>query len=879
MQQKRLPTAVAYVLAMVIVTAMVALRWALDPYLGEHLPLVTLFAAVAASVWLGGWGPALFATVLGYLACDYLFVAPRGSLSYPDVRHLVGASAYLLTCTIIIAFGEALRAARAQAIARRESLQVTLASIGDGVITTDTEGRVSYLNPVAETLTGWTSNAALGRPLEEVFRIENEETRASVENPARRVLRDGLIAGLANHTLLIAKDGTERPIDDSAAPIRDEHGDVVGCVLIFRDISERRRAENALQRSHEAQARLAAIVADSDDAIISKALDGTILSWNAGAERLFGYTSAEAVGQSINLIIPKELHEEERRSQERLRKGERLEHFETIRVAKDGRRVNISLTVSPIHDSAGRIVGASKVARDITERTIAELQLRESEERFRTIADSAPLLMWMNDASGCVFVNRAYLEFLGLHFHTEVGGYDWTQYVHPDDRKAYVAAYQASFRTRTPFSAVFRFRRHDGEYRWMQSVGVPQISGTGELLGYTGCTYDIHDARLAAESLQEADRRKDEFLATLAHELRSPLAPLVNMLEIMKRTDGNPELLAQIRSTMARQLGSLVRLVDDLLDLSRITRNRLELRKERVELASVVQHAIETCRPMIESMKHEVTVSLPPEPIHLHADPVRLAQVFHNLLNNACKYTPPKGRIALTVARQGSNVVVKIKDSGVGIPPEKLTAIFEMFTQVDQSLERAHGGLGIGLTLVKRLVELHDGTVEAFSKGPGEGSEFVVSLPALVERPEAQHPAATRGEERTTARRILVVDDNRDSARSLAMLLEMSGNQTRIAHDGFEAVAAAEQFRPEVVLLDIGLPKMNGFDAARRIREQPWGKDIVLIALTGWGQEADRRRSQAAGFDLHMVKPVDHADLAKLLTSLPSQRLPASPAS
>jgi PAS domain S-box-containing protein len=865
MPRRRLSKVFLYPLAVGITAAAVTLRWLIDPWLGEHLPLVTLFAAVAAAVWFGGLGPAVLAAVLGYLACDYLFIEPPGLFGVFDVRSLVGIAAYLLTSALIIGFGVVLRTARTKATQQREWLQITLASIGDAVITTDTAGRIAYLNTVAESLTGWKQPEAAGRALDEVFRIVNEHTRAPAENPAARALHEGTIVGLANHSTLIARDGSERPIDDSAAPIRDEEGHVVGCVLIFRDISERRAGEHALQR-------LANIVSASDDAIISKTLDGVIQSWNAGAERLYGYSSAEAVGRSISLIIPPELDAEERSILERLRNGEHIEHFETIRVAKDGRRVHISLTVSPLRDAAGQIIGASKVARDITERARSEAQLRESESRFRTVADSAPLLMWMNDASGCVFVNRAYLEFLGLPSQTDVRGYHWTQYVHADDRDAYVAAYQDSLRKRAPFSATFRFRRHDGEYRWMQSVGVARFSAAGELLGYTGCTYDIHDARMAAEALRDLDRRKDEFLATLAHELRNPLAPLVNMLEIMKRADGSPELLAHIRSVMARQLTSLVRLVDDLLDLSRITRNQLELRKERVALAGVIQHAIEACAPQVESLNHELTVSLPTTPIQLQADPVRLAQVFHNLLNNACKYTPPGGRISVSAERHGGEVVVKIRDSGRGIPPDKLEEIFEMFTQVEPAIDRAHGGLGIGLTLVKRLIELHEGTVQAFSEGKGRGSEFVVRLRLPDDVPQVQRSAEPAGPERASSLRILVVDDNEDSAKSLALLLEMSGNQTRIAFDGAAALAAAEQFRPEVVLLDIGMPKMNGLDAARRIREQPWGRDMLLIALTGWGQDSDRHRTHVAGFDAHLVKPVDHAALMRVVASLSTKR-------
>ncbi len=320
---------------------------------------------------------------------------------------------------------------------------------------------------------------------------------------------------------------------------------------------------------------------------------------------------------------------------------------------------------------------------------------------------------------------------------------------------------------------------------------------------------------------------------------------------------------------MERQIGQMVRLVDDLLDVSRISRGKIELRKGRVELASVVNQAVEAARPLLESRDHELTVTLPPQPMYLNTDPTRLAQVVGNLLNNACKFTERSGRIWLAVEREGEQVVIRVRDTGIGIAAGELTRIFEMFTQVDTSLERTQSGLGIGLTLVKNLVELHDGTVEAHSAGVGQGSEFVVRLPILVEKPEPPPPEPTVGEPTpTTARRILVVDDSRDSAESLAILLGLTGNKTHTAHDGLEAVEAAATFKPDVVLLDIGLPKMNGYEAARKIREQPWGKKMVLVALTGWGQDEDRQKAREAGFDGHMVKPVDRAALTKLLAEL-----------
>jgi signal transduction histidine kinase len=373
--------------------------------------------------------------------------------------------------------------------------------------------------------------------------------------------------------------------------------------------------------------------------------------------------------------------------------------------------------------------------------------------------------------------------------------------------------------------------------------------------------------REANESLRQADQRKNEFLATLAHELRNPLAPIRNGLQIMRLAKGETEAVEQARAMMERQLGQMVRLVDDLLDLSRISRGKIELRKEQVELAKVIQQAVETSRPAIEQANHELTITLPPDPIHVDADVTRLAQVFSNLLNNAAKYTERGGRVQLTVQRLDGEAVVSVKDNGIGIPVHMLQQVFEMFTQVDRNLERAQGGLGIGLSIVKRLVEMHGGSVEARSDGHGLGSEFVVRLPVasplvpgLGSNAEPSQPSSRH--------RILVVDDNRDAAISLAMLLRLMGNETRTAHDGLEALEVAAAFGPEVVLLDIGMPRLNGYDTARRLREQPWGKDVVLVALTGWGQEEDRRRSQEAGFNFHMVKPVETEALEKLLAEL-----------
>ncbi|AMV36083.1 PAS domain S-box protein [Planctomyces sp. SH-PL62] len=1169
--------------------------------------------------------------------------------------------------------------------AERERLRITLASIGDGVVSTDAQGRVTFLNRIAEVMTGWTAAEAEGRPLTEIFRIVNQYTREEVENPALRALREGIVVGLANHTILIARDGSERPIDDSAAPMFAADGSAMGAVLVFRDVTDRNRA-------HEAQTRLAAIVESSDDAIVSKDLDGVVQSWNGGAERLFGWTREEAVGRTLaSLIIPPDRLDEEERILERLRRGERVEPFETVRMRKDGRTVEISATMSPMRDDEGRVVGASKIARDVSAARAAERALRASEgrlrflvelaeasqestdpdailevaarlltehldadrsvyaeveddsildvlgdfvrgvpslvgrrpldglgvelgrrmranepfvvedsevdpatrdsreayrtariraaiyvplhkkgrliavmavhqasprrwadeevtllrtvvdrcwetlerariarglraseARYRAIVETTPECVKLVDAEGRLLqMNNAglamleadaesaighivypaiapehrdafiafnervcrgvpgTLEFelvgrLGTRRHMETsavpmpaqgGGFhqlavsrdvtervqaaralvesrarveyavrlsgvgfwysdlpfdelDWDPRVkehfhlppdarvtiqtfydrlHPEDREPTRRAIEAAIQTRTPYDVDYRtVDPATGAVKWIRALGGASYGPDGSPIRFDGVTVDatdrkrdadrlahllererertrllrrmadaalaihaagsldgviqavadearrvvgaelavtslthdgaaaggggerrprvgrldvpfvgrdgrilgrlelgeksegeftesdeavlvqlahvasvaIENARLYAE-LREEDRRKVEFLALLAHELRNPLAPLRNGLQLMRQAEV-PAPLAWARDMMGRQLGHMVRLIDDLLDVSRINQSKLELRRARVSLDEVVATAVETARPTIEAAGHELTVALPVEPIRLDADLTRLAQVFSNLLTNSAKYTPPGGRIRLSAHREAGQVVVAVRDDGLGIPADALPRLFDMFSQVDRGDDRIAGGLGIGLALVKGLVEMHGGSVDAASDGPGLGSTFTVRLPVSPEpEPDPTADPAATAATAVVPRRILVVDDSRDSALSMAEILRILGCEVRTAHDGVEAVAAADDFRPDVILMDVGMPRLNGYDATRRIREAPWGRDILVVALTGWGQPADRALSRQAGCDAHLVKPVDLSELESLLADPP----------
>jgi PAS domain S-box-containing protein len=697
-------------------------------------------------------------------------------------------------------------------------------------------------------------------------------TRKPVENPATRALREGIVVGLANHTVLIKKDGSECPIDDSAAPIRNEQGNVSGCVLIFRDVSAQRLIERDKANQLLTARLLASIVETSNDAIISKSLDGIIQSWNAAAERVFGFTTEEAVGRNISLVIPPDRLADEDQIIAKLRAGQRIEHFETERVRNDGQRIIVSLTISPIKDAAGNVTGASKIVRDVTARKRTERE----RQNFVTVVENSTDFIGMCDLQGLpFFVNRAGLEMVGLDDIEQARRTPLQEFFFPEDQGMIMNEFLPSVMANGHGEVEVRFRHFKtGEPRWM-AYKVSVLTNAGnEPVGFATVSQDVterkrlaDDLRRLAADLAEADQRKNEFLATLAHELRNPLAPMSNMLEVVKHSGDDREVLKRAHDTIGRQLGQMVRLVDDLLDLNRITYDRLELRRSEVELSSVIQQAVEVARPLIDAAGHDLTVELPDEPIYLTADRARLAQVFGNLLNNSSKYTRSNGRISVSAKRVDDEVMVTVKDNGAGIPQDKLDSIFDMFMQVDLTAERSQGGLGIGLTLVKRLAEMHGGSIEARSAGEGQGSEFIVRLPVLSKPSVAAQPKPAASEP-SPERRILIVDDNVDAADSLAMLLEITGNKTYMAHDGVEAVEAIEEHRPEVVLLDIGLPRLTGHEVCRQVRQQPWGKDIVMIALTGWGQEDDRRQSEEAGFNGHLVKPVDYDKLLELLSSL-----------
>ncbi|HEX7794204.1 MAG TPA: PAS domain S-box protein [Vicinamibacterales bacterium] len=871
--------AVNYALSFLGLVAAVLLRYALDQWMGNTLPLVTLFGAVAGAAWIGGYGPASVVAVLGYVVCEFLFIEPRYTFAFDHPRDQVGLAAYLFTCVLIIIFGEGARRAKWRAREQRDVLRVTLHSIGDGVITTDINGCVTYMNALAESLTGWKLEKAVGQSLDTVFRIVNEETREAVENLATRALREGVPVGPVSHTVLIQNGGREFPIDDRAAPIRDELGSVSGCVLIFREISAQRQMERDKAEQLVAARFLGAIVESSDDAIISKSLEGIIQSWNAAAERMFGHTAEQAIGRHISLVIPPERIQEEDRIIASLKAGQRIDHFETVRVRADARPIDVSLTISPIKDPTGAVVGASKIARDITERKRAE---EERENFVRLIENSSDFIGMCNLEGIPFFINRAGLDLVGLDDVDSARRAPLASFFFPEDQDRIIHEFLPSVLSSGSGEIEVRFRNFKtGEARWMAYKVLTLPDADGRPIGFATVSQDVterkrlnDDLHRLAIDLAAADRRKNEFLALLAHELRNPLAPISNTVRALRRGVIDKETVRSASELLQRQVGQMSRLVDDLLDMSRISSGKIELRKDRIELAPVVAQAVEAARPQFRKLNHELTVALPPQPVYVNADRARLTQVIANLLNNAAKYTDAGGRVWLTMEHQGSEAVIRVRDTGIGIAAGQLPRVFDMFAQADTSLERSRDGLGIGLTLVKTFVELHGGTVEARSAGLGRGSEFIIRLPVLVAGAEIAPPSPANEASPVASRRVLVVDDSEDGAESMAMILQFAGHETVKAYDGVAAIEAAERFRPDVVLLDIGLPRMNGYEVCRRLRQEPWGRDITIVALTGWGQEDDRTRSKEAGFDVHMVKPVDFDALLQLLASAPSRTAP-----
>ena len=780
-----------------------------------------------------------------------------------------------------------------------QELKRCLDHAAEGLHWVGPDGIILWANQTELTLLGYSGDEYFGHHIAEFH----------VDPP----VIDDILTRLARGETLLDYEARLRHKDGSVRHVRINSnvlwraGEFLHTRCFMRDVTDQKAAADVALR-------LADIVENSYDAIISQDLTACITSWNPGAERMYGYTAAEATGQSILLIIPPERHHEEEEVLHRIRLGERVVPFDTIRVHKNGSLIDVAVTVSPVRDRDGRVVGASKIARDISDRKRSERRDRflvHLDDVVRPLTNPEEITFEAAKALGqhlgvnrCAYATveedqNTFLLIGNFHDGVEsvVGRYTFRQFgedclrrmragqpyvvtdAHADPRitEADQPSYTATAIRAAICVPILKSGRFAGAMAVHSATPRQWRNDEVELVERVAsrCWESIERARVtqnlvkSERAAEAANRAKDEFLAMLGHELRNPLSPILTALQLMKLrgTDASE----RERNVIERQVNHLTRLVDDLLDVSRIARGKVELKREIVEIAEVVAKAIELSSPLLEQRTHSLTVDVP-RGLAVEGDPTRLSQVISNLLTNAAKYTPPSGHITVRVREESDAVVLRVQDTGIGIPADTLPHVFDLFVQERQAIDRSQGGLGLGLTIVRSLIEGHGGSVSAHSDGPGRGSEFVVRLPKV----DVAGANGSRSDRDATAKavdpsasavRILVVDDNEDGAEMLAEVLRAEGYRTEVAHDAPAALVIAARFNPDIAFLDIGLPVMDGYELAARLRALPNLGSIRLIAVTGYGQESDRQKTKAAGFDHHLTKPVDFALLAAVVAS------------
>ena len=687
----------------------------------------------------------------------------------------------------------------------------------------------------------------LGRPLAD---ITGDLDTAGLLVDARRVLADLMPLERQFRT------ADQRHVLQRILPYRTGDERIEGVVLTYVDVTDVTLAAERVRQ-------YAAVMRDSNDAIVVHDLDGKVLAWNRGATVMYGYPEDEALALRAEAIMPADARDSYAERVRHTVAGEREVGIEMMRVTRDGRLLHVSSTLSMIVDEAGRPSAIALTDRDITAHKRAEAELRDSETRFRTLADNAPVLIWLADTAGRLeFVNREFEHQTGER-PTALLGRHWTDLIHPDDHPVGARGEQQGSR----ISVTVRMRAARGAYRWMSLSALPRRDTDGRVLGHVGCAVDVDSQKLAEEALRSADRRKDEFLAMLGHELRNPLTPIRNAAEVLRLVGSADPRVAWVHDTLVRQVAHVTRLVDDLLDISRITRGAMNLRLEPVDLAAVIGRAIDGTQALLQARRHRFEARLPPQAVWVEGDPTRLTQVFENLLTNAAKYTDEGGELSISLEVDGQEAVVHVRDSGIGLDPVIRAQVFDLFVQDERSLDRSQGGLGIGLALVRHLVEIHRGRVDAFSEGRGRGSDFAVRLPLID---AGAVPVAFGSPDQALARRVrvLVVDDDRDAAQSMAMVLGLYGYDVDTATDLGTALQAAADRTPQAVLLDLGLPGADGFEVARRLRAVPKLDATRFIALTGFDRVGFLRRDGADVFAEILVKPVDPQVVHRLLQHL-----------
>jgi PAS domain S-box-containing protein len=848
-----------YVFALASVAGGAVLRLALDPLLGDHYPLATFYAAVAIVGWFWGVNPAICTALLGYLTGTALFLSPRHG-SWASHVHTIELPAYVVICTALIALvyrifdrqrqlDQALAAQKTAEIAvgeRDARFKRYLDAMPDLVYTWNTDGSQEYFNPRWSEYTGTANTTDAGI----TARICAEDLpRFSAQR--NQALREGI--PLRAEFRLRNRQGQLRWFQTRCVPIRDAAASIVGWVGRSIDIDDEKRAVEALELSEQ---RYRSVSEAFDFGIWSANKDGCLTFASPRLLQFLGLSIKEAQQGLWSALLKPEKQTELAEWQQSIAAGQPWD-WESSLAGADGTIRRAWSRGVPLRRPDGTVISWVGLTLDVTERYAAQRARDLARQQLEMVTDRMSVgVAQCNQNLEFVWVNPAYARQVGLT-PEQLQGRRIEDVVSPDTFKRAIPYIE-----RVLAGESVQYERAEAPSgsptRWISAAYTPIWNGQATPIGWVAVVSDLTERRALEEQLREANQQKDRFLATLAHELRNPLAPIRYATRLLR-----PEVPAQMAADAGRmidrQLAHMARLLDDLLDVSRVTHGMLEVRRDAVDIRTILRQTVEAARPMASSVEHRLNLELPEHPLPVQGDETRLIQVVGNLINNSIKYTNPGGQIWVSATQSSTQIMISVRDTGRGISAELLPSVFDLFTQGEPG-ERAQTGLGIGLALAKQIVELHGGTIEARSEGAGRGSEFRVVLPrgeevtAIADSTTASSNVAALGADKV---RILIVDDNVDAANSLSYLLRSVGYKPHIAYDGRSAIEMAEILQPSVVLLDLGLPHMSGREVARHLRALPWGRSILLIAVTGWGGADDLQRSREAGFDEHLTKPVD----------------------
>jgi PAS domain S-box-containing protein len=742
-----------------------------------------------------------------------------------------------------------------------ELFRVFIESVRDyALLILDPRGHVATWNRGAEAIKGWKAAEIIGQHFSSFYPPE----AVAAGLPERELIGAEKEGRLEDEGWRVRKDGSRFWANVIITALRDADGVLIGFAKVTRDLTERRRHEETLRNS---EARFRALIEGVRDyAIFMLDPNGVVTTWNAGAQQIMGYETRQILGEHLSTFYPQDGHETELASRE-LQTATIEGRFEDEgwRLRKDGSRFWASVILTAIRDTAGNLLGFSKITRDLSDRRKQETILRQSEERFRLLVENVIdyAIVTVNDEGVITSWNSGAERITGFGA-SEIIGKHFSRLFTPEDiaaNKPWQQLILASEGSRVNEEG-WRLRK-DGSQYWANSV-LGRLPSSDGVSTYYLVTQDLTQRR-HAESLADTAQKMHEFIAMLAHELRNPLAPIRNAVALMQRRDIQDPIVESMRQTIDRQATQLTRIIDELLDVNRVARGQLHIDKQQLDLRDILHRAVETSRPLIDARQHTLHLTISPDPINVHADPMRLQQVVVNLLNNAAKYTPGGGNIYLSTQFDDGHVSIKVRDTGKGIERASLDRVFDLFIQLEPNSGSSLGGLGVGLALVRRIVELHGGRVQARSDGPGRGAEFIVRIPISDPPKTLRSRAAPRTVDIAEQIRVMVVDDNVDAADTLALVLQQMGMEVRTVYDGSTALRTCESFHPQLVLLDIGMPHMNGYDVARAIRTLKTCGNPMIAAVTGWGQDADKERAREAGFDRHFTKPISEDALRELV--------------